>query len=108
MASIATTLVQRIGQGLAKSWAVLILSILLIVPQELIQRGPEICLFKKFLGLSCWGCGMTRALSFFAHGEIARARAYHSFVIALFPLLITVAFWQIWQGLRRKKNVFEK
>lgn len=48
------------------------------------QEGVTICLIKRFLGIPCPGCGLTRAVISLCHGDISSA-------IKLNPLVLIVA-----------------
>jgi hypothetical protein len=37
------------------------------------QTGPTLCVWKKLLGVSCPGCGLTRGVCFLVHGRWAEA-----------------------------------
>lgn len=50
-----------------------------------------VCLSRLLLDAECWGCGMTRALSSLAHGELGRAVEFNRGVIVVAPLLLVVA-----------------
>jgi len=56
------------------------------------ERGPgglpflPGCLFRKWTGLSCPGCGMTRASHAFLNGEIAAAFQFNPLGMVLLPL----------------------
>jgi hypothetical protein len=52
--------------------------------------GSSICLFRR-LGGSCPGCGMTRALSLLAHGDLAGSLAVHPWGLLL--ALQGLLFW---------------
>lgn len=58
-----------------------------IIPTDLVARGPVVCLSRLLLGLECWGCGMTRAISAAMHGEIHQAIDYNWRVVVVLPLL---------------------
>ncbi|HEX8143368.1 MAG TPA: DUF2752 domain-containing protein [Pyrinomonadaceae bacterium] len=53
--------------------------------------GTILCLFRALTGYPCPGCGMTRAFSAIAHGELWRAVRYNPFSPLLF--LAGVAVW---------------
>lgn len=38
---------------------------------------PTLCIFQRVLGISCPGCGLTRGLVCFVHGELGAALHYH-------------------------------
>lgn len=66
----------------------LIPAVVMLVPTELLDRAPAICLFRLLLGMECPGCGMTRAVSAVLHGDLARAFAYNRGIVVVFPLLV--------------------
>lgn len=45
------------------------------------------CLFLKFTGLYCPGCGLTRMLHALAHGDVARAFEMNAMVLAMLPAI---------------------
>jgi len=51
--------------------------------------GPTICLWKNLTGKSCFGCGMTRAICAFVHGNIHEALIYNQMV----PIVILSLAW---------------
>ena len=69
----------RIAIGLpAAAGVLLLLAHLLPVPQNGQLAGiPTICPFKVLTTIPCPGCGLTRALVLFAHGDWAQAIAFH-------------------------------
>ncbi|CEO08340.1 DUF2752 domain-containing protein [Paraclostridium sordellii] len=48
------------------------------------------CLLKNKIGIPCPGCGMTRALESFLHGDIKKAFYYHP--LFLIPIFIAIVF----------------
>ena len=42
---------------------------------------PSVCVFRQVLGLECFGCGMTRALSAMMHGHLEVALGWNEGVI---------------------------
>lgn len=50
-----------------------------------------LCALHAWTGLPCPGCGVTRALTAFSHGELATAVALHPFVLMLWPALVALA-----------------
>jgi hypothetical protein len=72
-------------------WLVLSLALTLfvLVPPEVLGRGPDICLWKHlFRSTACPACGSTRALAAFFHGNLTQALAYNKNVLATGPLLL--------------------
>lgn len=51
------------------------------------------CLFKRFSGLPCPGCGLTRAFWHLAHGDVAGAFFYHP-LFWLVPLIFVAVLFQ--------------
>ena len=81
---------QRIGAAgvlLRTVGIALIPAAVMLIPTELLDGAPAICLFRLTLGVECPGCGMTRAVSAVLHGELARALAYNRGIVVVFPLL---------------------
>jgi hypothetical protein len=68
-----------------------VLIALLIIPPGVINRLPAVCPFKRYWGMECYGCGMTRALSAFLHGDIRMALAYNRAILLTLPLLALAA-----------------
>jgi hypothetical protein len=48
---------------------------------------PDLCLFKRFWGVRCPGCGMTHAFVSLAHGQLQAAWAYNPLGPPLFAAL---------------------
>jgi hypothetical protein len=68
--------------------SVLALIVLAIVPLETLERYPAFCPFKRFLGIECYGCGMTRALCALLHGHGRLALQYNRGVLVAFPMMV--------------------
>lgn len=67
----------------------LTLVLLMLIPPEVLGRGPDICLWKHLFRLTaCPACGSTRALAAFFHGNFTQALAYNRNVLATGPLLL--------------------
>ena len=65
------------------------LAFFVLVPPELLGRGPDICLWKRLFHLpACPACGSTRALAAFFHGHLTQALAYNRNVLVTGPLLL--------------------
>jgi hypothetical protein len=52
------------------------------------EHAPVVCTFRIVTGKPCPTCGMTRATCALAHGEWAKAMAYHPLVV---PFWLTLA-----------------
>ncbi|MBI3469821.1 MAG: DUF2752 domain-containing protein, partial [Candidatus Solibacter usitatus] len=40
-----------------------------MLPTAAIAQGPSVCLIRRLIGIECFGCGMTRAVSALLHGD---------------------------------------
>jgi hypothetical protein len=66
---------------------------------------PELCYWKRYLGLDCPGCGLTRCFISMAHGDLASAWHYHPLGMALFAALVLHVpyragqWWRVRRGL---------
>ena len=62
---------------LALCGGVVVMAALLVPTPEVVSLFgvpvPELCVYRKALGLSCPGCGLTRSFSFMAHGAFLEA-----------------------------------
>ena len=67
------------------------LAFLAIVPVDVIALGPTLCLFKRFFGVECFGCGMTRALAMLLHGDMAGALQHNRLVLVTAAFLLALA-----------------
>ncbi len=52
---------------------------------------PDICLFKRMVGMGCPGCGLTRSVAAAAHFQFGEALQFHLF--GPFLLLSAFVFW---------------
>lgn len=70
---------------------------LALTPRSALERVPELCLFRRTLGVSCWGCGMTRALWQLLRGQWDAAVALHpwapAWLIGLCVAWVAALFW---------------
>jgi hypothetical protein len=67
---------------------------LFFVPVSWLDGQNTICLFKRALGVECWGCGMTRATVSMAQLEFKRAVEYNWKIVIVFPMLCWI--WLNW------------
>ena len=66
---------------------------------------PGVCLWKRWLGVSCPGCGLTRSVTCLAHGQVARAQQFHAAGWAVFAwLLLQIPYRAVnlWRCRRRR------
>jgi hypothetical protein len=75
-----------------------------VVPPLLSQPLPELCHSRRFFGIDCPGCGMTRCFISLAHGDLAAAWHYNPGGILLFGMLLiqlpyrTAQLWRLARG----------
>jgi len=97
-------------QAIAINIAIIFL-LLVILPTSALQNSPVPCVFKNYIlpfvfrghcpssgifaNCECPGCGMTRALSRFLHGDLMGALAYNKLVLVLFSVMIVLLVWNI-------------
>ncbi len=58
---------------------------------------PEGCMSKMLFGVSCPGCGLTRAMISLSHGEWGRAWMFNPTSFLLYPFLILQIPWRLLQ-----------
>ncbi len=49
---------------------------------------PTVCTMKRFTGLDCPGCGLTRCFVSMSRGEISQAFGYHPVGVAIFFVVV--------------------
>ena len=72
-------------------WMVLSLALagFVLVPPEVLGRGPDLCLWKHLFHIAaCPACGSTRALAAFFHGHFTQALGYNRNVLVTGPLFL--------------------
>lgn len=67
------------------------LAVLALAPLRAIEAVPSLCPFRRFFGIDCYGCGMTRALCALLHGQVDAALHYNRGVMLVAPVLILLA-----------------
>jgi hypothetical protein len=61
-----------------------------LVPARWVEMAPPVCVFRNLFGISCPGCGMTRAFSALLHADLSAAMGYNRLVLVVFPILCAV------------------
>jgi hypothetical protein len=70
----------------------LLLAFLLPLPHDgAIAKMPRLCLFFLSTGLPCPGCGLTRSVVSFAHGQWSEAVYYHPLGPLFFIAFVAIA-----------------
>jgi hypothetical protein len=87
---VSTAAVAAVGFLLLHVW----------VPSEDPRRS--VCILRRFFGLSCPTCGMTRAFAHLAKGEWSAAWTCHPLAIPL--ALEMLALWIAWGVILRRKT----
>jgi len=65
---------------------------------------PELCFLRRFTGLNCPGCGLTRCFISLAHGDVPAAWKYNPAGLLLFAIIAfqvpyrTAQLWRIRRG----------
>jgi hypothetical protein len=71
---------------------------LVALPTRWLAAMPGVCVIRRVTGQPCPGCGMTRALSRLAHGDLCGAWRHNPRVVVVAPLLVVA-----WLGAIRKE-----
>lgn len=75
-----------------------------VTPPLLSTPLPELCNMRRFFGIDCPGCGMTRCFISLAHGDLLAAWHYNAGGILLFGLVVaqipyrSAQLWRIAHG----------
>lgn len=56
---------------------------------------PINCIVKSYTGKECSSCGISRAFSYFVHGQIAEGKAYNAYAWFVFLFFITQLIWRL-------------
>ena len=59
--------------------------LLFMLPKTYFDQGPTTCVYTLLTGVSCMGCGMTRACMRLIHFDIKGAWEFNKFSIIVFP-----------------------
>jgi len=62
-----------------------------LAPSRLVRGGPVVCVVRRFTGLPCPACGITRSWNAAARFELRRSLAYHPLGPLTFVLAALVA-----------------
>lgn len=65
---------------------------------------PELCYFRRGVGLDCPGCGLTRSFISLAHGQPALAWHYNPAGVLFFPVVLFQIPYRVAQLLRVQRG----
>jgi hypothetical protein len=68
---------------------------------------PELCTFRRFTGLGCPGCGMTRCFISLANGDVRAAWSYNPAGLLMFALFAFQIPYRIVQLVRIRRGLPE-
>ena len=86
--------------GIAAIVSTGLLLLFLVNPLDAAWLPP--CLFHKWTGLHCPGCGATRATHYLLHGEWALALRHNALLVLGLPVAGLLWFWWRRAGLRAR------
>lgn len=58
---------------------------------------PNVCAFRRFTGLDCPSCGLTRCFVSMSRGDFSRAFVYHPVGVAVFFAVVAQLPYRAWQ-----------
>jgi Protein of unknown function (DUF2752) len=61
--------------------------VLLLLPADFFDRGPDVCVFTLLSGYHCWGCGITRGCMHLIHLQWQKAYDYNKLTFIVLPIL---------------------
>jgi len=64
------------------------------------QSGPDFCVWRRFAGFSCPGCGLTRGVCFLVHGRWAEAVQFNPLSPVAVGILLSNVLDGAWKSLR--------
>lgn len=66
---------------------------------------PELCTFKRLVGVDCPGCGLTRCFISLAHGDVVAAWRYNPAGILLFAAAVFQIPFRVFQLARMRRGL---
>ena len=75
-----------------------------LIDLETLNKLPTICIYKRFFGFDCWGCGLTRSIVSIFDGEITESIRYNWKVIIVAPILLYLYIQQILKVVSKLKK----
>jgi hypothetical protein len=78
--------------------------VLLGLPADFFDEGDSVCVSVLLFDMTCYGCGMTRAMQHLIHFNFTEAWGYNKLAFIIFPLL---CFAYLQELFRLKKLIFK-
>jgi hypothetical protein len=91
----------------AASWAFTVRGEEQVIVPVLNKALPGTCTFRRFTGLPCPGCGMTRSFISMAHGHLAEAWRFNPAGVAFFAVVAFQIPYRIYQISRIRRGLPE-
>lgn len=66
---------------------------------------PELCYSRRWLGIECPGCGLTRSFISIMHGQFARAWRFNPAGFLMFGLVAAQIPYRAWQLARLQRGI---
>ena len=88
-------------------WATILIAtpiILFILPVDYFDHGKSMCVSRLLFDVSCYGCGMTRAIMHLIHFDFEVAMEFNRLSFFVFPLLFIL--WLKWLLATFKIKIF--
>lgn len=109
---MATFLIKRTNiLNITKSIGIALLPLaLFFIPTSWLAQQPSLCVFKAITGHECYGCGITKAVLHFLHGDFSAAWHYNKLIVLVFPVLLylwakyLIRWWRVWPFGRHVPN----
>jgi len=98
------TQLRKTTKTLFRVFVVFIPFVLLILPPNVFDSGPTICISKLITKIDCPGCGITRAIQHAIHFEFETAWKYNKLFVVIFPLLGWLYLKESYQTYKYFKN----
>lgn len=78
--------------------------VLLLLPANFFDSGPDICLFTLATGFHCPGCGMTRACMHLIHLDYVPALYLNKKAFVVLPILCVLLLVDFIKTIKRIRN----
>ena len=117
----ASPIVATLKSDATLHWVLLALSLIVLVLAATLQTAggtrvvvpiagfqiPELCYARRWLGLECPGCGLTRSLIAIMHGRLAEAWRFNPAGILIFGVIAFQIPYRVWQLTRLRHGLPE-